>query len=154
MSIPPSRRLADLGVVLPPPPAPVGSYAPVHVAGPLAFVSGQIAATAGAVDSPGLVGSEVTVEIATALARKATLQGLSALAAATGSLDRVARIVRVGVFVASAPGFDRAHEVANGATDLLRQLFEAQPAPARVAVGVARLPKNAPVEVELLAALA
>lgn len=117
----------------------------------LAFVSGQIVTDSDGVTRPGLVDRDLTAEEAGELARRATLQGLSALAAALGSLDQVARILRVGVFVASSPGFARQHEVANGATDLLVEVFGEAGRPARAAVGVPALPLNAPVEVEILA---
>lgn len=147
----PTARLRALGLSLPPPPAPKGTYTPVVVHGGLAFVSGQIVTDGSGVVRPGLVDRDVTADEARELARKATLQGLSALAAALGSLDRVTRILRVGVFVASSPGFVRQHEVANGATDLLVEVFGEAGRPARAAVGVFALPLNAPVEVEILA---
>jgi enamine deaminase RidA (YjgF/YER057c/UK114 family) len=149
----PTARLAALGWELPPPPSPKGSYTSVVVHGGTAFVAGQIVTEGGAVAHPGLVDRDVSPEVARELARRAMLQGLSALAATLGSLDRVARIVRVGVFVASSPGFVRQHEVANGATDLLVDLFGPEGRPVRAAVGVAALPLNAPVEVEIVAAV-
>ncbi len=148
-----TERLHELGIVLPPPPKPVGSYTPVVVDGSIAWVSGQIVLEGGAVDHPGLVDRDVSAAIAKDLARRATLQALSALAATLGSLDRVRRVVRVVVFVASSPGFVRQHEVGNGATDLLVQLFGEAARPARVSVGVAALPLNGPVEVEIVAAI-
>ena len=147
----PTERLEALGLRLPRPPSPVGSYRPVVVEGSTAYVSGQIVTNDGAAVHAGLVDREVPVATAQELARSATLQALSALVAELGSLERVHRIVRVGVYVAVSDGFDRAHEVANGATDLLVELFGEAGRPARAAVGVARLPKNAPVEVELVA---
>ena len=147
----PTQRLAELGIVLPPPPAPVGSYRPVVLDGTTAFVSGQIVTKDGAVLHPGLVDREVPSGTAKELARLAALQALSALTAELGSLDRVRQIVRVGVFVAVSDGFASTHEVANGATDVLVEVFGDAGRPARATVGVARLPKNAPVEVELVA---
>src|SRR5690242_12053843 len=119
----PSERLRSLGLDLPPPPSPAGSYAPVILHDGLAWVSGQIPARSGSVVSPGLVGGEVDLTTAKTLARLATLQALSALAASLGSIDRIQRVVRVGVYVASAPGFTRQHEVGNGSTELLMELF-------------------------------
>ncbi len=144
----PSERLRALGLALPPPPKPAGSYRPVARDGRFAWVAGQIVTEAGAVVSPGHVDGEVSVATAQALARRASLQALSALDAELGSIDRIARFLRVAVFVASSPGFHRPHEVANGATDLLVELFGDAGRPARAAVGVAELPLNAPVEVE------
>ena len=146
----PSERLAALGHVLPPPPAPAGTYTPVVRAGPLAWVSGQIVTERGAVVHPGQVDRDVPVPTAQELAGRATLRALSALAAELGSIDRIRRVVRVGVFVAVSPGFHREHEVANGATQLLVDLFGEAGRPARSTVGVAGLPLGAAVEVELL----
>ena len=146
----PSERLRELGIALPPPPRPAGTYSPVVVDGDRAWVSGQIVTEGGKVVSPGLVEKDVPVEVARDLARRAGLQALSALAAELGSLDRVVRFLRVVVYVASSPGFGRQHEVANGATDLFVQVFGDAGRPARAAVGVAGLPLNAAVEVECL----
>ncbi len=99
---------------------------------------------------PGLVNRDVPPDVAKELARRATLQALSALAHELGSLDTVRRVVRVGVFVASSPGFDRQHEVANGATEVLIEIFGDAGRPSRLAVGVAGLPLNAAVEVEVV----
>jgi enamine deaminase RidA (YjgF/YER057c/UK114 family) len=144
----PSERLHAAGIVLPPPPKPSGAYSPVVVHDRLGYVSGQIAVEDGAVLHPGLVDRDVSADVAKGLARQATLQALSAIQHALTSIDRVRRFVRVAVYVASSPGFDRPHEVANGSTELLIELFGDEGRPARVAVGVASLPLNAPVEVE------
>lgn len=149
----PTERLRELGITLPPPPKPMGSYAPVVVDRGLATVAGQIATAAGSVLSPGLVDRDVPVDRAKELARAATLQGLSALSDALGSLDRVRRILRVTVYVASSEGFVRHPEVANGASELLIELFGEAGRPARSAVGVASLPAHAPVEIEITAAI-
>lgn len=147
----PSARLAELGLELPPAPVAKGRYAPAFNDGYHVYVSGQIVTAAGAARSPGRVGREVDPVTARVLAKEATLQGLAAAAAAAGgSIDRVRRAIRVAVYVASADGFDRQHEVADGATELLDAIFGAEHLPARVALGVASLPLNAPVEVELL----
>jgi len=148
----PSERLAELGLALPPPPRPAGTYSPVVRDGERAWVSGQIVTEGGAVVHPGLVDRDVPADVARDLARRAALQALSALTAELGSIDQIRRFLRVTVYVASSPGFGRQHEVANGATDLLVQLFGDAGRPARAAVGVACLPLNAPVEVEFLVA--
>lgn len=148
----PVAALASLHLTLPPTPRPAGSYSPVVVDGGLAWVSGQIASRTGAIVHPGLVDSEVNVALAQEATRLATLQGLSALAAELGGLDQIRRVLRVGVFVASSPGFTQQHVVADAATGLLIQLFGDHGRPARASVGVARLPLNASVEVELLVA--
>ncbi len=149
----PSERLRALGIALPPPPKPAGAYSPVVAHGGLAWVSGQIATEGGKVVRPGLVDRDVSLDVAKDLARKATLQALSALDAALGSIDRVRRFLRVAVYVAASPGFDRPHEVANGATELLIELFGEEGRPARIALGVASLPLNAAVEVEFFLAI-
>jgi enamine deaminase RidA (YjgF/YER057c/UK114 family) len=146
----PSERLRALGLALPPPPTPKGSYAPVVRAGPLAWVSGQIVLEQGAVVRPGTVDREVPAPVASGLARRAALQALSALAYDLGGLEAIRRVVRLGVFVAVSPGFHREHEVANGASDLLIELFGDAGRASRTTVGVAGLPLNAPLEVELL----
>ena len=148
----PSETLQTLGIELPPPPRPAGTYRPVIAWQGFAWVSGQIVVEGGAAVHPGSVDHEVPVEVAQDLARRATLQGLSALRQELGSVDRVRRILRVAVYVASSSGFTRQHEVANGATEVLVRVFGENGRPARVAMGVAGLPLNAPVEVELLVA--
>jgi len=145
--------LGRLGLALPPAPRPVGSYAPIAVAGTLAFVAGQIVTRDGRAMDPGLVDRDVSVVRATELARLATLQALAALDAEPGRLDRIERAVHARVYVATSPGFDRVHEVAGGVTDLLTSIFGETRRPARATVGVAALPLNAPVEVELVFAL-
>jgi enamine deaminase RidA (YjgF/YER057c/UK114 family) len=149
----PTERLAEIGVTLPPAPTPAGSYTPALIEGDRAWVSGQIASRAGTILHPGKVDADVDLVTAREVARAATLQGLSALTEALGSLDRVRRVLRVGVYVASSPGFTRQHEVGNGATELLIEVFDEAGRPARASMGVAALPLNAPVEVELLVAL-
>ena len=147
----PEARLAELGLELPPPARPVASYVPVRIAGGLAFVAGQVPLDAGALMWEGRVGAEVDVETAAAAARRCALQALAALRAELGALSRVRRIVRVGVFVRSAPGFTDQPKVANGASDLLVEVFGEAGQHARTAVGVADLPLGAPVEVEVIA---
>ncbi|MGA7924080.1 MAG: RidA family protein [Thermoplasmata archaeon] len=149
----PTARLKQKNLVLPPPPKPAGTYAPVVVEKDRAWVSGQIVTDAGSVVSPGLVDRDVPFDQAKELARRATLQALSALQTTLGSIDRISRVVRVGIYVASSTGFVRQHDVGNGATELLVELFDERGRPARVSMGVASLPLNAPVEVELAVAL-
>jgi enamine deaminase RidA (YjgF/YER057c/UK114 family) len=149
----PSERLAELGISLPPPPKPAGTYSSVVVDGSTAWVSGQIVLQDGAILHPGLVDRDVSLDAAKDLARRAALQALSALASSLGSIDRIRRILRVGVYVASTPTFTRHHEVGNGATEVLTLIFGEAGRPARASMGVAALPLNAPVEVEMVAAL-
>jgi enamine deaminase RidA (YjgF/YER057c/UK114 family) len=144
------ERLAELGIVLPPAPQPVASYIPVKVVGDLAWVAGQIPMQDGAVTVLGKVGGEVSTDDANAGARRCALQALAALQAALGTLDRVKGIVKLDVFVASAPGFTDHPKVANGASDLLVEVFGDEGRHARAAVGVPELPLGAAVEVALL----
>lgn len=148
----PSNRLAELGLVLPPVAAPVAAYVPavvdgehVHTSGQLPFVDGALAAT-GLVSDSGATG---VVDVATAagLARVSALNALAAAADAAGGLDRLERALKVLVFVASEPGFHSQAIVANGASELLGEVFGT--AHARSAVGVAALPLASPVEVEV-----
>jgi len=150
----PTERLRQLNLVLPPAPTPKGSYAPVVRSGALAWVSGQIVFEQGAVVRPGTVDREVPPAEASELVRRATLQALSALAAEVGGPDHIRKAVRLGVFVAVSPGFHREHEVANGGSDLLIALFGEAGRASRSTIGVAGLPLNAPVEVELLVEVA
>jgi enamine deaminase RidA (YjgF/YER057c/UK114 family) len=145
------EQLARLGIALPPAPAPVASYVPVRVAGNLAFVSGQLPFDEGSLVHPGKVGAEVSLEQAQEAARRCALQALSALRDALGSLERVTGIAQVSVFVASAPGFTDQPKVANGASDVLAQIFGEEGKHARAAVGVSELPLGACVEVAVVA---
>jgi enamine deaminase RidA (YjgF/YER057c/UK114 family) len=145
--------LVELGLELPPAPAPVASYVPVRLLGDLAYVSGQIPVADGEVLHPGHLGAEVTLEQGQGATRRCALQALSALREALGSLDRVRGIVQVTVFVASSPGFTDQPKVANGASDVLVEIFGERGKHARAAVGVAELPLGAPVEVALVAEL-
>lgn len=147
--MPVDERLTELGIELPDPPGAVGSYAPVVVDGDLAWVSGQVPLIDGSILHPGKVGADVAVEQAQEAARRCVLQALSALRAELGSLDRIARVVRVSVFVASAPGFGEQPAVANGASDLLVQILGRAGVHSRAAVGVAELPLGASVEVAM-----
>jgi enamine deaminase RidA (YjgF/YER057c/UK114 family) len=147
------ERLSELGIELPPAPAPIASYVPVRLAPGLAFVSGQVPFENGALLHPGHVGAEVSVEQAQEGARRCALQALSALREALGSLDRVIGIVKVDVFVASAPGFTDQPKVANGASDTLVEICGEEGRHARAAVGVAELPLGASVEVAVVVAV-
>jgi enamine deaminase RidA (YjgF/YER057c/UK114 family) len=142
-------RLRELGIALPPVAAPLASYVPVVVSGSLAFVAGQVPLSEGRPLWTGKVGAQVDTETATEAARQCALQSLAALRAELGSLDRISRIVRVAVFVASADGFTGQSKVANGASDFMSEVFGDAGRHARIAVGVAELPLGVPVEVEV-----
>src|SRR5579883_2639771 len=143
-------KLAELGITLPPAPKPVATYVPVVQTGNLLVVSGQVPTVEGQVVRPGKLGAELTVEDGQELARLCVLNGLAQARAALGTLDRIARVVRVGGYVASAAGFTQQSQVINGASDLLVQIFGEAGRHARAAVGVAELPLGCGVEVELL----
>ena len=146
------QRLADAGVTLPAAPRPVAAYVPFVRAGDLVFVSGQIPMRDGALTATGPVPSIVTVEAATAAARQCVINGLAVLAdALEGDLDRIRQIVRLGVFVASDVGFEGQPTVANGASELLLEIFGDAGRHARAAVGSVGLPLGATVEVEMVA---
>ena len=146
-----SARLAELGITLPRPAAPVASYVPVVVSGGMAYVSGQIAFRDGQVMT-GKLGADVSLEDGQAAARACGLMILAQLQAA-GLLDQVERVVKLGAFVSSTPDFFDHPKVANGASDLMEQVFGGAGQHARAAVGVAALPLNAAVEVDAIVAL-
>lgn len=151
----PEARLQELGITLPDPPRPVASYVPFTKGGDLVFISGQIAFEDGALAHTGLVGRDVTLEDAAADARVCAVNVLAQLrAAAGGTLDNIRRIVKLTVFVASSEGFHAQPAVANGASDLMVDVFGEAGRHARSAVGVAVLPLHATVEVEAIAELA
>jgi enamine deaminase RidA (YjgF/YER057c/UK114 family) len=145
------QRLDELGLELPTAPRALASYVPVIRSGGLAYVSGQVAMAEGRPMWTGKVGANVDVETAAEAARRCALQILAALREELGSLDRVRRIVKVTVFVASADAFSEQPKVANGASDLLVEVFGDSGRHARAAVGVAELPLGVPVEVDLIA---
>ena len=149
-----SARAAELGLTLGTPASPAANYVSSVRVGNLLHISGQIARQGGNVAYPGRVGAEVTEEDGVEAARLCALGVLSQIAAVTDDrIDRVARVVKLGVFVASAPGFSKQSLVANGASDLMVQIFGEAGRHARSAVGVAMLPANSAVEVEAVVAL-
>jgi len=144
-----SARLGQLGVALPEVVAPLASYVPAVRTGNLVYTSGQLPIEGGKLARTGKVGADVSAEDGKALARICALNALAAVNSVVG-LDAVTRVVKVVGFVASAPGFNGQPSVVNGASDLLAEVFGDKGAHARSAVGVAELPLDAPVEVELI----
>lgn len=142
-------RLAELGLALPPVAAPAGSYLPAVRSGNLVFTSGQLPLVDGALLATGKVGADVTADRARELAGTCALNALAAIDALVG-LDAVVRVVKVVGFVASVAGFTGQPGVVNGASELLGEVFGDAGRHARSAVGVAVLPLDAPVEVELV----
>ncbi|GAB4082391.1 RidA family protein [Modestobacter muralis] len=141
-------RLAELGVRLPPVAAPVAAYVPAVRTGQLVFTSGQLPFVEGGLRRTGKVGGAVDIEDAAADAKVCALNALAAIDDLVG-LDAVARVIRVVGYVASAEGFSGQPRVVNGASEFLGRVFGEAGQHARSAVGVAELPMNAPVEVEL-----
>jgi enamine deaminase RidA (YjgF/YER057c/UK114 family) len=149
----PSRRLADLRLSLPAVVPPLAAYVPAVRYEDLVYTAGQLPLVNGALRAIGKVGAAVSVEEAVECAQIAALNGLAAVVDIAGELDAISRIVKVTVYVASAPGFTDQPLIANGASQLLGEVFGQAGHHARSAVGVAALPLDAPVEVELVVAV-
>jgi enamine deaminase RidA (YjgF/YER057c/UK114 family) len=145
-------RLAELGLTLPTPAAPVAAYVPVVIAGGLAHVSGQVSMKDGALIK-GRLGEDVSLEDGVAAARACGLMILAQLKAALGSLDRVERIVKLGGFVNSSGDFTDQPKVINGASELMVAVFGDAGKHARSAVGVPALPLGVAVEVDAIVAI-
>lgn len=148
-----SQRLAELGIELPAVVAPLAAYVPATRTGNLVYTAGQVPIAGGELLATGKVGAEVTPEQAKDLARVAGLNALAAVHALVG-IDAVVKVVKVVGFVSSAPGFTGQPAVINGASDLFGEVFGEAGAHARSAVGVSELPRNAPVEVEIIVEIA
>ena len=147
------EKLSELGLTLPTAAAPVAAYVPAVKSGNLVFTAGQLPVVDGKLIKEGKVGREVTVEGAKELAQICALNALAAISL-VADLDQVERVVRVGGFVNCAPGFTAIPGVVNGASELLIKVFgDVNGKHARTAVGVAELPLNAPVEIELIVQL-
>ena len=149
-----SARLAELGIELPSVAAPVAAYVPARVHAGLVYTSGQLPFVAGSLPATGKVGAEVPAEDATGLARLCALNAVAAAADAAGGVDRLGGVLRVGGFVASDPSFSGQPGVINGASEVLGEIFGDAGKHARAAVGVAVLPLDSPVEVEVVFTLA
>lgn len=145
----PTQRLVELGIVLPGVAVPAGAYLPARRSGSLVFTAGQVPYVDGRLAATGKVGAQVTPETAKGMARICVLNALAAIDALVG-LDAVTGVAKAVVFVASAPGFGGQPGVADGASELLADVFGEAGRHARSAVGVAELPLDAPVEVELI----
>ena len=146
----PEAKLAELGLTLPVPAAPVAAYIPTRRVGNLLYVSGQIPLRDGKAMALGVVPSQVSLETARDCARQCTLNGLAAAKAALGSLSRVRQVVRVGCFVACDTGFGEQPKVANACSELLQSVFGESGKHCRAAVGTNALPLNVPVEIEFV----
>ncbi|AKF26345.1 LysR family transcriptional regulator [[Brevibacterium] flavum] len=148
-----SERLAELGISLPSVAAPVAAYVPAIQTGNQVWTSGQLPFVDGQLPATGKVGAEVSAEDAEKLARAAALNALAAIDALVG-IDKVTRVLKIVGFVASADDFSGQPAVINGASNLMGEVFGEAGAHARSAVGVAELPLNSPVEVEVVVEIA
>jgi len=145
------QKLKAMGITLPDVPKPGAKYVPSVVAGDLVFVSGNLPTEKGELKFRGRLGEDVSVEEGAKAARLAAINAIAALRGAVGDLDRIAGIVRLEGFVASAPGFTDQHLVVNGASALVLEVFGERGAHSRFAVGCASLPLGTPVEIGLIA---
>jgi len=143
-------KLKALNIELPMAPKPVANYVPVVRAGDLLFLSGVLPSRDGQLILTGKLGQGITIEQGMEAAKVAALNALAIVRSEVGSLDKVKRIVKMVGHIASAPGFTDQPQVLNGASDLLVQIFGETGKHARVAVGAAELPRQAPVEIELI----
>ncbi len=144
-------RLKDLGIALPAPPAPVASYVPTVKTGNLVFVSGQVTAAPDGLKYVGVVGKDLSLDEGKAAARLCAINVLAQVKAACGGdLDRVTRCVKLSVFVNAVPGFTQHPEVANGASDLMVDVFGDAGKHARAAMGAGSLPRNVACEIEAI----
>lgn len=149
-----AARLDELGIELPAVAAPVAAYVPAVVHGGLVYTSGQLPFVDGALPATGKVGAEIDAADAQGYARTCALNALAAAVQAAGGIDRIAGVLRVGGFVASDPSFTGQPAVVNGASEVLGEIFGDAGKHARAAVGVASLPLDTPVEVEVTFILA
>ncbi len=144
------KKIRSLALTLPAPPAPVANYLPLVRSGPLLFLSGMLPFVEGRLAFVGKVGKEVAVDQGKEAARLALLNALSAIQSEIGSLNAVERFIRLSVYVASTSEFIQQPVVANGASDLLVEIFGDAGRHARLALGAVSLPLDAPVELELI----
>ena len=144
-----SERLKELAITLPPVTKPVGAYVPALRHGDLLYLSGQVPLADGKVAFTGKVGDGKTLEDAIEAGRVCALNAIAVAADAAGGIDNISRVVKVVVYVASAAGFTDQHKAANGASNLLADVFGEAGRHARAAVGVAELPLNSTVEVDV-----
>jgi enamine deaminase RidA (YjgF/YER057c/UK114 family) len=144
------EKILNLGWKLPPPPKALAVYIPAIQTGNLVFTSGQLPLVDGNLNLTGKLGKDVSIEMAQELARIATLNALAAIKSLIGDLDRIQRIVKIVVFVASISDFEEQHLVANGASLTIEKIFGEKGKHTRSAVGVACLPLDSPIEIEFI----
>src|SRR5215468_651254 len=143
-------RLAQLGIHLPDAPTPFGAYVPAGRTGSLLFLSGMLATAGHTATVVGIVGKDLNVKAGREAAYTAALNVLALTKKQLGSLDRVSRVVRLGVYVAATPEFTEHPKVADAASELLRDVFGEQTLSSRLVFGVASLPLGSPVELEVI----
>lgn len=144
------QRLSELGIVLPSPPTPLGAYVEAVRTGNLVFFSGMLPVVERKPQLVGRIGGELTLEDGRKAAATATLNGLSAAKALLGSLDCVAAIAKLGVYIATEGDFREHAKVADGASELLQAIFGTEKLSSRIVLGVASLPLGVPIELELV----
>jgi enamine deaminase RidA (YjgF/YER057c/UK114 family) len=144
------QRLSELGIVLPSPPTPLGAYVEAVRTGNLVFFSGMLPVVERKPQFVGRIGGELSLEDGRNAAATATLNGLSAAKALLGSLDRVAAIAKLGVYIATEGDFREHAKVADGASELLQAIFGTEKLSPRIVLGVASLPLGVPIELELV----
>ncbi len=147
------EKIKELGFTLPEPPKPLAAYVPAVISGDLVFTAGQLPIADGELKYSGKLGNEVSEEDGKKAAEICALNCLSAIKGVIGELNRIERVIKLTVFVNSAEGFTNQPAVANGASELMEKIFGKNGSHARSAVGVNELPKNAPVEIEMLVKL-
>ena len=147
------ERIKELGHTLPEPPKPLAAYVPAVIAGDLVFTAGQLPLANGQLMFTGKLGGGVSEEDGKKAAEICALNCLSAIKGVIGELNRIEQVIKLTVFVNSAEGFTNQPAVANGASELMEKIFGKSGSHARSAVGVNELPKNAPVEIEMLVKL-
>ncbi|KAA0698316.1 RidA family protein [Neorhizobium sp. P12A] len=148
--IEPDRRLVELDIALPPAPTPFGAYVEAIQCGPLLFLSGMLPVIGHDPKYIGRIGDELGVAEGYNATRTACLSGLAAAKAHLGSLNRISNIAKLGVYIATAGDFREHPKVADGASELLLELFGADRVPPRIVLGVASIPLGMPVEIELV----
>ncbi len=147
------EKIKELGFTLPEPPKPLAAYVPALIAGDFVFTAGQLPIAGGELKYTGKLGKEVSEEDGKKAAELCVLNCLSAVKGVVGELNRIEQVIKLTVFVNSAEGFRNQPVVANGASELMEKIFGKNGSHARSAVGVNELPKNAPVEIEMIVKL-
>jgi len=147
------EKLKELGIEIPEAPKPLASYIPAAISGNLVYTAGQVPLEGGKLNYIGLVGKDISIEDAQKAAKVCAINCLSVIKSVIGDLNKIERILKLTVFVASSDGFVDQPKVANGASDFIVEVFGEKGKHVRSAVGVSGLPINAPVEIEMIAEL-